>query len=276
MRHVAVFLQMTILLALGLSPTVRQTPAIQLPQDRTAAVITMDYRGGFGPPRKDNRPALTILADGAVQIIDSSGDDPAINGTLSSEELQDLLRFAINEHHFFEFDEAEAQREVADEEVKAGFHFSTFDGATTIIRIRTAEHDHTARFYVLDSYAKAYPGAKLLTDLFSVEGRLQLLVNEAKAGGREAVAAALNLVNEYLKTAYPKIPALGQKDLLYVTGDTADRHTLVFVPAAPTPKQPETAEGRVRQMMMPEPQLSVEVEYVKGVDPTIRVSNPPQ
>jgi hypothetical protein len=205
--------------------------------------------------------------------MDSTGVVPAINGTLSSELLQDLLRFAINGHHFFEFDEAEAQRELADEEHKAGFCSRVFDQATTIIPIRTAERDHTAEFYALGEYAKTYRGAKLRTDLFSVEGRLRLLLNETKAGGREAVAAALNLANEYLKTAYLKIPALGQKDFLYVDQDAADRCTLVFVRAAARPKQPETAEGRLREMIMPERELSVEVEYVKGVEPKIEVIN---
>ena len=176
---------------------------------------------------------------------------------------------------FFEFDEVEAQRELANEENKTGF-FSILDEATTIIRIRTAERDHTAKFYALGEYAKAYPRAKLLTDLFSVEGRLLLQLNETEAGGREAVAAALNLANEYLKTAYPKIPALEQKDFLYVSEYTADRRTLVFVRPAARPKQPETAECPLKQMIMPEPELSVEVEYVKGIEPNIRVSNPPQ
>jgi hypothetical protein len=50
----------------------QERPAIQLPQDRTAAVITMDFRGGWGAPRTDNRPLLTICADGTVRVIDHS------------------------------------------------------------------------------------------------------------------------------------------------------------------------------------------------------------
>src|SRR5690242_8910982 len=103
---------MTILLALGLSAAIQQSPTIQLPQDRTAAVITMDLVSSFGLSRKDNRPALTIRADGAVQVVDSSGVVPAIEAKLSSDELQDLLRFAINEYHFFDFDNERALREL--------------------------------------------------------------------------------------------------------------------------------------------------------------------
>jgi hypothetical protein len=267
---------MTLPLALGLSATIQQLPIIQLPQDTKAAVITMDLAGGFGPRRKDNRPALTILADGTVQVVDRSGVVPAIENKLSSEELQDLLRFAINEHHFFDFDQAKAEREAAAQEEKTGYSFSVFDVATTMVRIRTAERDHNAQFYALDEYARAYPEVKVLTHLLAVVVRLRRLLYEVKAGGQEGVAAALNLGNEYLKTAYPRIPPLRREDFLYVTQYSLDRRTLVFVPTTTRPKQPETAEARMRRMIMPEPELSVEVEFINGAEPKIKVNNPPQ
>ena len=75
-------------------------PTILLPPDQTVAVITLDFRGGYGPPRRDDRPMLTIFANGVVRIVDGSGEVAPIEAKISADALQELLRFAIDEHHF--------------------------------------------------------------------------------------------------------------------------------------------------------------------------------
>ena len=84
---------------------------IRLPNDLTAAVITLDERGGFGARRVDNRPRLTVFADGRVGVINHSAikvsaedrqeflrvmEDAGIK--LSAEERQNLLRVDFDEH----------------------------------------------------------------------------------------------------------------------------------------------------------------------------------
>ena len=165
-------------------------PLIQIPQDGTATVITMDYRGGYGAPTVDNRPLLTIFADRTIRVIDHSRTKisaeelrevlrviedsgikfsaeerqnflrvdvdkqsdvgPEIEAKISAEELQDLLRFVIDEQHFLEFDSDTALRELDEEQRKIGLSWGVFDDLTTVIRIRTAERDHTGKFYALD------------------------------------------------------------------------------------------------------------------------------
>src|SRR5262245_8585756 len=117
---------------------------IRLPNDRRAAVITFDVRGGYGAHRVDNRPRLSIFADGTVRVVSGSAVIPPIEAKLSGEELQGLLRFAIDEQHFFEFDREAAQRELEAEQSKNGICLSIADGLLTVIRIRTAERDHKA------------------------------------------------------------------------------------------------------------------------------------
>src|SRR5262249_21976425 len=135
--------------------------------------------------RKDNRPLLTVLADGTVQVIDTSGVIPPITSKISAEELQDLLRFAIDEHHFFDFDRQTAEQELRAEETRTGRQFAVSDGVTTSIRIRTAERDHKAEFYALEQYATAHPGVKPLADLLSVQERLSKLFLEVEAKGKK-------------------------------------------------------------------------------------------
>ncbi len=147
-----------------------------------AEVITMDLRGGYGVFRKDHRPLLTILADGTVRVVNRSDKAPEIEAKISAEELQDLLRFVIEDQHFFDFDSVTARQELMAEEDKIGQHMTVSDGEMTMIRIRTAERDHQAEFYALHDYATEYPGVKQLANLSSVQDRLLHLFNEIKAG----------------------------------------------------------------------------------------------
>jgi hypothetical protein len=249
---------------------------IPLPQDKSAAIVTLDYRGGYGLPRQDSRPPLTIFADARVRVVDTAGKASPLETKMSAEELQDLLRFAIDDHKFFEFDRTIANREVLVESKKSGFEFSTFDGVETVIRMRTAEREHEARFYALYDHIRAYPDAKLLANLAAVEERLLHLLKIVKAGGKDRVAEVLKAVNDYLKTAYPTVPAVIEDDFLYSEQPATDRQQFVFLPGRLKPKPTETTEQRIRNMISPAPEFTVEVEYSSGAPPKVQVKNPPQ
>jgi len=249
---------------------------IPLPRDKRAVVVTLDFIGGFGPPREDKRPPLTIFADARVRVVDTAGKVRPLETKMSAEELQDLLRFAIDDHKFFDFDEAIANREVSEEAKKTEFSFSTSDGFDTVIRIRTAEREHEARFYELSAHAYYYPDAKRVGDLAAVEERLSHLLNIVRAGGRGRVAEVLKAANDYLKTAYPAVPAVSEDDFLYVRQPASDRQRFVFLPGRLKPKPVQTIEQRIDNKILPAPELSVEVEYSSGVPPKVEVKNPPQ
>jgi len=87
-------------LVMGCGADGQSRSPILLPQDQTVAVITLDFRGGYGPARKDDRPLLTIFANGVIRIVDSSSEVAPIEAKISADALQDLLRFAIDEHLF--------------------------------------------------------------------------------------------------------------------------------------------------------------------------------
>ena len=291
---------------------VQAGPLIQLPQDVTAAVITMDSRGGY-PCRVDNRPLLTIFANGTVRVIDDSRTKisaeelqdllrviedsgikfsaeerqnllrvdtdehsdvgPEIEARVSAEELQDLLRYAIVDHHFFDFDSVAAQQDLEAEERKTGLRMIAVDSVKTVIRIRTAERDHKGEFYDLYHSVTAYPAVKQLVNFYAVEKRLLRLFHEVRAGGKGSIATALTLANEYLQRTYPSIPPLVLEDFLYINY-TPDGRTMYFVPTPAVSKQPDYEDG-FRKVIFGEAKFSVAVEYVTGGAPKIKVLNPP-
>src|SRR5215467_10277092 len=81
---------------------------IQLPQEGTAAVITMDFRGGYGARRTDHRPLLTICADGTVRVIDHS------RTKVSTEELEAQLRYMENSGSEFSAEQRQILLDVID------------------------------------------------------------------------------------------------------------------------------------------------------------------
>ena len=98
---------------------------IRLPRDGMAAVITMEIRGGYAAVSLDKRPRLTVFADGKVRVIDGSDFGP-IESKISPDELQDLLRFAIDEQNFFDFDSEAAQRDLDAEQSRTGVSWTEF------------------------------------------------------------------------------------------------------------------------------------------------------
>jgi hypothetical protein len=200
-----------------------------------------------------------------------------IEAKISAEALQELLRFAIDEHHFFDFDNAAASQLLRAEQDRSGLRYTTIDASTTVIRIRTSERDHTGEFYALRNYLEAYPSVKPLQDLYSVEERLLKLSYEIEAGGEQGIAAALKVANEFLRKTYPKVPLLVSADFLCTRRYSPDRRSLVFVRKASVPKETETdPSARVQMLLFPEPTFSVTVEYTTGNTPKIMVGNPPQ
>src|SRR5262249_47535019 len=227
--------------------------------------------------RKDDRPLLTIFANGVIRIVDSSSEVAPIEAKISADAFQDLLRFAIDEHHFFDFDNTAASQQLRAEEDKSGLRHAIFDASTTVIRIRTSERDHTGEFYALRNYLEAYPSVKPLQDLYSVQERLLKLSYEIEAGGEEGIGAALKVANEFLRKTYPKVPLLVPADFLYTRRYSPDRRRLVFVRKAAVRKETETdPAARVQMLLFPEPTFSVMVEYTTGNTPKVMVENPPQ
>ena len=215
--------------AAALSLSAQDKAAISLPADNSTTIVVLDFRGGYGPPRKNQDPVLTIQADGNATVVDPMGERPTRKYTLSSAEVQDLLRDIVYEQNSFRIDRAEVSRAMEEEDRKTGTSMSIIDAATTVIRVKTADREQELRFNALGTWANRYPTIQPLQQLFNVEKRLERLIAEFSPGVRETIAIALNAVNDAMKREHPGQQPLTLNDFQFTGGETSGPHTTQFL-----------------------------------------------
>jgi hypothetical protein len=198
MRHL---LASAVLVALFVSTAnASQAPSFDLPVDPSVPVITLKYVGGFTElPRQNINPMLTIRADGSVTVSDSLGRTKDIETNISAEEVQELLRFSLNEQSFLEFNTGDVLQAIVAQNARCGRSMRVEDGGTTVIHIRTADLDHEGSFNSLGVFAEAYPGVKSLGQLWTIERKLNRFVEEVKAGGKDVVSTAAEQASAFVK-----------------------------------------------------------------------------
>ncbi len=202
------------LLAVGLiagwflSAAVVRGQAVQLPRDPKTPIIILDFQSG--PKRDDPEPVLVIHADGRVVVSTAYGRSKRVETTIPVAEVQALLRYIVQEQAFFDFDEATT---AAVKEAMRAKALGIVHSATTVLRVKTATREHAVSFYALAASAKKYPDIKSLSRLAAVVRRLSRVRCESLAGGSDAVAKMLALVNEHLKQQYPDARPLTPADL---------------------------------------------------------------
>jgi hypothetical protein len=162
---------------------------IALPADPAAAVITLDWRGAalFLPPggQKNPNPPLSIRADGTIIVTDPAGVRGDLQARLSPTELQELLKFVVQEKDFFAIDGAAISSAIRAEEIRAGQGRRIFDAGEHLIRVKTADKEKEIRFYDLGFYAGLYPSdrfpsMKALADLHAIQLKLTRIETEIK------------------------------------------------------------------------------------------------
>src|SRR5262249_33175546 len=248
-------------LTVVLSAPEQEKLSFPLPSDPLAPVITLDWRGGFVlPPRKNMNPALTVRANGTVTVIDSQGGN--LETMLSASQLQDLLRFVISDQNFFAISVTKILKAIAAEERRTRRGMTVIDDPDTVVRIKTADRESEVRFNALGLYSRAHPAIKPLQQLSAVQTRLRGLIEELTAGGKQAIAVALDQANAYLKQQYPQPAVLGADDYERTVQSADGRKLVEFV----------RDQGDGTSMV-------VAVEYQPGEQPRINVqtrNNPPE
>lgn len=174
-----------------------------LPKDKEAAVITLDFKGGFTPPRISDKPTFTILADGTVKIPAKFQGQKAYDSKISMSELQELLDFAIETQKFFEYDPKKVQEKV-EQANQGGLRIQVADAATTVIRIQADGKDKEVSHYALGMGAKV----EELKRLAAVQQRLMQVMSTVQIGGKEKVAEYLKQANAELKAKHPNAEPL--------------------------------------------------------------------
>jgi RNA polymerase sigma factor (sigma-70 family) len=235
-------------------------PALRLPADPKAVVFRMEraVEGAPGP-----RVVLTIHADGRVvtEVPDGlsslsaqeltgyakdragapgAGRGPlpqkkAIQGKISARELEDLLRFAVRDQEFFDFDEAAVRAAIRERYQSDGGVEDDSDATTTRFRVRTAGGSHEVSWTRLAKSAFDFPEVGRLLQLNALDRRLSHVFYRQQllllAGGPERVEEVVGQMNELARPSYrlyPGAPRLTAADLAGVT-PSADGSRTRFV-----------------------------------------------
>ncbi len=170
----------------------------QLPKNPKDAVVTLDYRGGFTPPRIGNAPSLSILADGSVEIPANFQGQQAYSGKLTADELQVLLRFIIDENKFFEYDAQAVQRKLR----ARGPGPIIADASTTTLTVHANGQSKTVQLPQGDARIEE------LQRIGAIRSRLERLRAVIQLGGKDEVERWLKVANQHLKQQQPNAPPL--------------------------------------------------------------------
>ncbi|NQU24087.1 MAG: hypothetical protein HQ567_22620 [Candidatus Nealsonbacteria bacterium] len=182
-----------------------ETKTHALPAGATATVIVYDYEGGMTKPQ-NNDPQMIIRADGSVTLGNRYQDNARIETRITKDDLQALLRLAIDTNDFFKINAAEIEQSI-DAKVKReneklaaqGIVMvgprGLVDGATTVVRIHADGKDHKVQLYDLRGKFLFLQNDERLARLKNITTRLSELDRKLRAGAakpREAGAAKGN------------------------------------------------------------------------------------
>ena len=154
--------------AKGAKPGTSKTEII-FPKDPKAIVLSYDPGAG-GFVRKGEAPYLKIQADGEVTVT-SVFDGTKTEAKLTPEELDELVRFVIEEKDFFNVTEAKIADEIKALSVNGPF-IAIGGAGTAVIKVDANDTQHEVSYRGAASYLKTYPKAKVLAQFVAVEKRL--------------------------------------------------------------------------------------------------------
>jgi len=133
-----------------------------------------------------------------------------IKSHITAPELQELLRFIIDENKFFEYDKAKVAAKIKDaSKPKKGpngvveFQPRIADAATTEIYVKADGKENEASRYALGMMFGPQKNIEELKQLVAIKNRLQRVMVVAHAGGPVEVAKIVKQANMYLKKKYP-------------------------------------------------------------------------
>jgi len=154
-------------------------PAIVLPKDPKAVVLSYDPgAGGFirkGPP-----PYLRIQADGQVTVTNLH-DGAKKESKLTAKQLDELLRFVIQDKDFFKVTEAKIADAI--KAAAANGPFIAVGGAgTSVIAVQANGKKHEVSYRAASAYLQAYPKIEILARFVAIEKRLSDLAASVAKG----------------------------------------------------------------------------------------------
>jgi hypothetical protein len=154
-------------------------PAIVLPKDPKAVVLTYDPGAG-GFVRKGEAPYLKVQANGQVTVVNLF-DGTKKEGTLTAKELDELLRFVIQDKDFLNITEAKIANGI--KTAAANGPFIAVGGAgTSVVSVENDGKKHEVSYRGASAYLQTYPKVEVLARFVAVEKRLAELGTRVEKG----------------------------------------------------------------------------------------------
>ena len=172
-------------------------PRYELPEDPTAAIVEL---------RKGEARIVRIEADGTIRLR---------NGTTSAdpEQIQELLRFIVEDQRFFDIDQQALKLAVHQANSRYGTAIAVMDGNTTTVSVRLRDRVHAVEQYALEFSAQRYSAVPALQRLAAVERAIVRFVAIAHLGGESTALRMLRAANDELYARYPEVELLTMDDL---------------------------------------------------------------
>jgi hypothetical protein len=155
-------------------------PAIVLPKDPRTVVLTYDPGAG-GFVRKGAMPQLKIQADGQVTVV-SPFDGTKKEGKLTAKELDELLRFVIQEKDIFSLTKEKIDAGIQTAAAATGKFIAVGGAGTSVITVENDGKKHEVSFRGASAYLSAYPKVDALARYVAIEKRLAELAHNVGKG----------------------------------------------------------------------------------------------
>lgn len=160
-----------------------------LPSDSGAIVIQWQTIGGLSG-QNDKTSDLTIYADGKTTVGPRFSKGKIVESRLSTEQIQRLLSFAIDDNDFFDFDTRTVEEAVnaaveqrqetsqKSEAIAVPLGPPYIDAGTTMILIAADGRQHEVRYQGLFFTAQDFPEIEALQQLRAIELELLRVTKE--------------------------------------------------------------------------------------------------
>ncbi len=180
-------------LLIACSATIALSKEFELPEDPSTPVIVYDSAGGFTPRPVNNDPVMQILSDGTVLLGNRFKEGEPVQAKISSDELQKLLAFMLEEKKFREITAKTIQeKSAAADKAKAkalggnGIIFAPriADAPTTVVKVNVDGKPHEAKHYALFFAVRQYKDVQELQNLHAIAQHLQQLDRKLRAADK--------------------------------------------------------------------------------------------
>lgn len=181
-----------------------------LPENGNEIIFVFDLKNGFTPPRQNNSPKLLIRANGQIEMPSLYGEGRDIEGKLNETELQEFLRFVIEENKFVEFDVNTVQGQI--EEIREKKQVPQIaDVPDTIVELKIPGHANSVRQPDVGMPSE-FKQVEDLQRLLAIRKRVNHLMSETRVGGKQGIIKLLVPINKKLRHEYPDVAPLVAQD----------------------------------------------------------------